>query len=79
MKSSSEPIHITIATRKTKKDVEIIVEDDGRGFTQIDNNDPHIALNNIRKRLEMMCNGTLTISPRDGGGMSVKITIPNHK
>ncbi len=59
--------------------VEIIVEDDGVGFDQAcsaDDNDPHIALNNIRQRLEMMCKGKLTIAPRDGGGTAVKITIP---
>ena len=59
--------------------VEIIVEDDGVGFDPArnsDDNDPHIALNNIRQRLEMMCKGKLTIAPRDGGGTAVKITIP---
>ena len=79
MSSSSDPIHISVITRQTDKTVEIIVEDDGVGFDPArnsDDNDPHIALNNIKERLEMMCKGTLKISPRDGGGTSVKITIP---
>ena len=39
-------------------------------------NEPHIALNNIRQRLWMMCKGELEIAPREGGGTSVKVTIP---
>ncbi len=76
MKSSSEPIHISVVTRKTDKASEIIVEDDGIGFDLVDDNEPHIALNNIRERLELMCKGKLIIVPRKGGGMSVKVTIP---
>ena len=79
MRSSNDPIHITVAARQMDNAVEIIVEDDGVGFDQAcsaDDNDPHIALNNIRQRLEMMCKGKLTIAPRDGGGTAVKITIP---
>lgn len=76
MKSSKNPIHITVATRKTASGSEIIVEDDGAGFVPVDNNEPHIALNNIRQRLKMMCRGKLTISAREGGGTSVKVTIP---
>ena len=80
MKSSNDPIHITIVTRHTNNAVEIIVEDDGVGFDPVgnaDDNDPHIALNNIKERLRMTCDGKMTIAPRDGGDTSVKITIPN--
>ncbi len=76
MAASDDPIHITIVTRQTDTTSEIIVEDDGPGFGSVDNNEPHIALKNIRERLKLMCNGTLEISPREGGGTSVKVTIP---
>lgn len=76
MKSSSEPIHISVVTRQTNTASEIIVEDDGIGFDLVDDNEPHIALNNIRERLELMCKGKLIIVPREGGGISVKVTIP---
>ena len=82
MTKSSDPIHISVKTRQTDKSVEIIVEDDGVGFDPArnsDDNDPHIALNNIKERLEMMCKGKLTISPREGGGTSMRITLPNEK
>ncbi len=76
MKSTRDPIHISVITRKSKKGSEINVEDNGSGFDPVDDNEPHIALNNIRQRLEMMCGGTLDIEAREGGGTSVKVTIP---
>ena len=79
MRSSSNPLHISVITRLTKTSVEIIVENDGLGFTPVNDNEPHIALNNIRQRLEMMCKGKLEITPCEGGGTSVKITIPSEK
>ena len=62
LKSSSDPIHISVVTRQTDTANEIIVEDDGPGFDPVDDNEPHIALNNIRERLEMMCKGKLMIA-----------------
>ena len=76
MKSSSDPIHITVTTRKTASAYEIIVEDDGYGYNPVKDNEPHTALKNIRQRLEMMCKGTLTITPREGGGTVVIVSIP---
>ncbi len=76
MRASSEPIHISVVTRQTEAGSEIVVEDDGPGFAPADDNEPHIGLNNIRQRLALMCDGRLTIAPREGGGTSVKVTIP---
>lgn len=77
MRKSGDPIHISIVTRKTDTASEITVEDDGPGFDPVDDNEPHTALNNIRQRLEWMCRGSLTISDRENGGTSVKVTIPD--
>ena len=79
IRKSNDSIHVSIATRKTDTAIEIIVEDDGPGFKPTDDNEPHIALGNIRERLEMMCKGTLTIAARPEGGTSVKVTIPLDK
>ena len=76
MDQDSEPLHIFIRTRDTGSGSEIIVENNGSEYTAADDNEPHIALKNIRERLEMMCEGTITIMPRDGGGTVVKLTIP---
>ena len=77
MNPDGDPLNISVKTRQTKGGSEIIVEDDGPGFNSADDKEPHIALNNIRQRLEMMCKGKLTIAPREGGGAVVKVTIPN--
>ena len=71
-----DPLYITVRTREEKQGAEITVEDTGPGFELNDNNEPHIALGNIRERLEMMCNGELTISEREGGGTAVTVWIP---
>ena len=71
-----DPLTIHIQTREVKNGVEISVADTGPGFGAKDNDEPHIALGNIRERLEMMCKGKMEIAPRDGGGTVVKIYIP---
>lgn len=76
MRSSNAPIHISVVTRKTETASEIVVEDDGPGFKPSDSNDPHIALNNIRERLNLMCGGTLEIFTHKEGGTIVKLTVP---
>ena len=79
LRGSNAPIHVSVITRKSDTANEIIVEDDGPGFRSTDNNDPHIALDNIRERLDIMCGGSISISPRQEGGTSVKVTIPFDK
>ena len=71
------PFHISIRTRKTNSGSEIIVADNGRGLLPSDNEEPHIALKNIEERLEIMCGGSLTITPGEGSGTVVKLTIPD--
>ena len=46
------------------------------GFGSSDKGGQHIALKNISERLKMMCNGTLTISPRENSGTVVCVFIP---
>ena len=72
-----EPLYISVYTRKTEKGSELRVEDTGIGFTAIDKTTPHIALENIRERIEMYSRGTLTIEPRKQGGTVVTIFIPD--
>lgn len=70
-------LRISIRTRETDSGSEIIVEDNGPGFAPADGDcEPHIALANIRQRLEIMCGGKLTIRPRKGGGTVVSVIIP---
>ena len=68
---------ISIRTRKIDYGSEIIVADNGRGFDPADDSEPHIALKNIHQRLEIMCGGSLTITPNDSGGTVVSVIIPD--
>ena len=77
MDPDAEPLRITIRTRQTPSGSEILVTDDGVGFESADSGGPHIALKNIRQRLEMMCGGSLTITSRGGSGTTVTVTIPD--
>lgn len=71
----AEPLHILVLTRETVGGSEIIVEDDGVGF-KFDGNKENLALQNIKKRLEIFCGGNLEILPHEGGGTVVKIFVP---
>jgi len=74
---NGDPLRIYITTRQTEAGSEIIVENNGVDYRPADDNEPHIALSNIRQRLEMMCKGEMTIMPREGGGTVVKVIIPH--
>ena len=73
---NGDPLRIYITTRQTEAGSEIIVENNGVDYRPADDNEPHIALSNIRQRLEMMCKGEMTIMPREGGGTVVKVITP---
>ena len=73
-----KPLHISVTADKTDNGSEIIVEDTGPGFGKKDNNEPHVALKNIRERLEMMCKGTLTVNSSESGGTVVRVFIPSR-
>lgn len=72
------PLHISIRTRKTESGSEIIVSDDGSGYVSGDDSEPHIALKNIRERLDFMCGGNMTITTGERSGTVVTITIPDN-
>ena len=42
-----------------------------------DESKSHTTLTNIQQRLQMMCGGEMTITPREGGGTVVKVMIPS--
>ena len=77
MDPENAPLRIKIKTRETNSGNEIIVEDNGSGFSSDDYDyKPHTALANIRQRLEIMCGGKIIINPRKGGGTVVTVIIP---
>ncbi len=55
------PLYLTATTEDTGEGVKLTVEDTGPGFAPSGDDEPHIALDNIRRRLKAMCGGTLEI------------------
>ena len=78
MDPDSEPLQVSVATRDLGCGVQIIVEDNGPGFTPPDEDERHFALNNVRERLKAQCGGTLEIGTREAGGTRVTIFVPTQ-
>ncbi|MBR3561052.1 MAG: histidine kinase [Oscillospiraceae bacterium] len=72
-----DPLSITVRTARTAEGVVTAVEDTGPGYAPTEDDEPHIALRNIRRRLAMMCGGTLEILPKEGGGTVVRVFVPD--
>ncbi len=77
------PLHIKITSKETEKDNVITVTDTGPGFDENDpmpddNKEPHVALKNIRERLDIMSNGSISIEKKAEGGTEVTIIIPKN-
>lgn len=72
---------ITIKTEETTAAYIVTVSDDGVGFStdELPSDDhSHIGIQNVRKRLETMCAGTLTITSIPNEGTTAVITIPKE-
>lgn len=70
---------VTIATAETEKDYVVTVTDDGVGFspgTQKDDSRTHVGLENVKGRLESMCQGKLELHSTADVGTTVTITLP---
>ena len=74
---------VTIATRETDTDYEVIISDDGVGFDvsapQKDDGRSHIGMENTRTRLKEMCGGRLDIQSTVGEGTTVTIILPKEE
>ena len=71
---------IRVVSYETDTEYCISVEDDGVGFdiNALTDDRKHLGLRNIRERLKVMVNGTLTIESTVGVGTKVLITIPKE-
>ena len=72
------PVHICIRSFKVSGGSKVVIEDDGVGtdVTAAEEHG-HVGLKNVADRLELLCGGTLTVSPRPEGGTTVTVFIPN--
>ncbi len=68
---------VTVKTEETDDDVIITVSDNGIGanFTDIQREHYSVGIENTRKRLEILCKGTLEISITEDG-CTAAITLP---
>ncbi|MBQ4487433.1 MAG: histidine kinase, partial [Oscillospiraceae bacterium] len=73
---------VTIATRETDNDYEVIISDDGVGFdvtaARKDDERSHIGMENTVTRLREMCSGRLNIESSVGEGTTVTIILPKE-
>lgn len=72
---------VTIRTRESKKRYIIEVHDNGVGMDlttppEYNDNRSHIGLDNVRKRVESMCNGELLFNSTPNIGTTVYMSIP---
>ena len=73
---------VTIATRETEENYEIIVSDDGVGFdtSEVKNDGrSHVGMENTKRRLKDMCNADVVITSVIGEGTTARIIIPKTK
>lgn len=71
---------VTISSYETERYYEVCVKDNGVGFDDsvFDDGKKHVGIKNIRKRIESMCGGTLTIDSTIGEGTIAVIKIPKE-
>ena len=72
---------VKLSTREFPEYYEIEIADNGVGFDTENfdkSEEPHIGIENVRSRLELMCNGTLSIESSVGNGTTVTIRIPKE-
>ena len=69
---------INIITRREAGFHEILIQDNGRGFSpeSVPSGGSHIGIKNVRERLETMCGGSMEIDSRENEGTTVTIRIP---
>lgn len=73
---------VRISTHETADSYIVNIDDNGVGFDpneKMDGSRAHIGIMNVKKRLEILCGGTLDISSVPNQGTSAVITIPKTK
>ena len=71
---------VKVSSYETDRYYEVCVQDDGIGFDEsvFDDGKKHIGIANIRRRIEVMCGGSLVIESVKGQGTTATIRIPKE-
>ena len=72
---------VKLSTRELPECYEIEIDDNGIGFDteNFDKDEEiHVGIENVRSRLQLMCNGTLLIKSSIGNGTTATIRIPKE-
>ncbi len=81
MNKTDHPLHVRISTREFPDRYEVTVRDDGVGYKMgviPDDGRKHVGLANLRRRLELICGGSLEISGKSGVGTIAVIKLPKR-
>ena len=70
-------LNILVRAERSEEGYVVTVEDNGSDKGRSGPEGTHVAVKNITNRLKMMCNGSLELIKKDGGGAVVRIVIPD--
>lgn len=73
---------VRIHTERKQDNIYITITDDGAGFDPqkgAADGKSHVGINNVKNRLQSMCNGTLEIHSTPGKGTVAMITLPQKR
>lgn len=71
---------VRISTRETPTCYEVAVMDDGPGFdpASAPQDSTHVGITNVRRRMQLMCGGSLMIESAPGAGTHATLRIPKN-
>ena len=73
---------VILTVKESPDCYEVMVSDDGAGFvpgSEAKGEGTHVGIRNVRKRLDILCHGTLEIESEPGKGTTATIRIPKEK
>ena len=70
-------LNILVRAERSEEGYVVTVEDNGSDKGRSGPEGTHVAVKNITNRLKIMCNGSLELIKKDGGGAVVRIVIPD--
>lgn len=73
---------VTVASREYPDCFEVKITDNGVGYTpgqEDSDGGMHVGIENVRKRLDAMCGGSLDIQSEEGKGTQVTVTVPKER